>query len=130
LGIRDATLNGSEQDVCVDTNDQLGPCSESSLRFKENVRDMGESSAELFGLRPVLFRYRPEIKSAAPPRSFGLIAEEVAEVYPELVSFDREGKPLAVRYDLLSSLLLNELKRQDDRIEQLARRLADLESPD
>jgi hypothetical protein len=59
-----------------------------------------------------------------------LIAEEVAKIYPELVSFDREGKPLAVRYDLLSSLLLNELQRQDDRIEQLARRLAELERPD
>jgi hypothetical protein len=66
-------------------------------------------------LRPVAFRYRNQVASdPEAPLEFGLIAEEVAEIFPELVVFDREGRPETVRYHLLSSLLLAELKRQRD----------------
>jgi hypothetical protein len=64
-------------------------------------------------LRPVAFRFRQHVASdPETPLEFGLIAEEVAEVFPELVVFDEEGKPQTVKYHLLSSLLLGELQRQ------------------
>ncbi len=115
-GIRNAVLSGNEQDVCVDDNDQLGPCSLSSGRFKENVRSMEDASSGVLDLRPVLFRYRPEVKSGTLEQ-FGLIAEEVARVYPTLVTSDEKGRPLSVRYDLLAPLLLNELQKQHRRLQ-------------
>jgi Chaperone of endosialidase len=60
-------------------------------------------------LRPVVFRYRSDPKGQ---QQYGLIAEEVARVYPQLVDYDRDGKPLAVRYLELNAMLLNELQRQ------------------
>ncbi len=127
-GIRNATLSGSgEHTVCVDDNDQLGVCSPSSARFKRDIREMGEASTGLEALRPVIFRYRPEVKEDAEPEQYGLIAEEVAEIYPHLVSTDAEGKPFAVRYDLLAPLLLNELQQAQDRITALEERLRRLE---
>ena len=83
----------------------------SSIRFKEDVRDMADSSAVLRDLRPVTFRYREEA-GAGSARDFGLIAEEVAEVAPELVAYDEEGQPYSVRYHVLPSLLLNEMQKQ------------------
>ena len=58
------------------------------------------------------FRYKQEPVEGEQPRQFGLIAEEVAEVFPELVVYDEEGRPETVRYHLLSSMLLNELQKQ------------------
>jgi len=92
----------------------------SSLRFKEAVRDMGEASDVLMKLRPVSFRYREGVADGddgAP--EYGLIAEEVAEVAPELVAYDKEGKPYSVRYHVLPSLLLNEMQKQQRTIEIL-----------
>ena len=121
-GIFGASLSGSN--VVVDSNGQLG-VSASSRRFKEDVRDMGEVSDKLSKLRPVRFRFKAEdADSGERPLEYGLIAEEVAEVLPELVPLDAEGKPYAVRYDLLSSLLLSELQRQRRDIEALEQKLA------
>lgn len=112
-GIQGATLNGmNEHPVCVDDEDRLGVCSESSARFKRAIEGMGSLSRGLHRLRPVVFRYRPEAKKGPSPLEYGLIAEEVAEVFPHLVRYDPEGRPLTLRYDLLTPLLLNELQRQ------------------
>ena len=109
-GIFGVSLSGSN--VVVNSSGQLG-VSTSSLRFKEDVRDMGEVSDKLSKLRPVRFRFKPEdSETGERPLEYGLIAEEVAEILPELVPLDAEGRPYAVRYDLLSTLLLNELQRQ------------------
>ena len=98
--------------VVVQSDGRLG-ISASSRRFKEDVRDMGEVGDKLSKLRPVRFRFKQgESDTGERPLEYGLIAEEVAEVLPELVPLDAEGKPYAVRYDLLSSLLLSELQRQ------------------
>ena len=84
----------------------------SSIRFKEDVEDLGELSAALMELRPVSFRYKNEGGGSDTGQSWGLIAEEVAEVFPELVHYDDEGKPSGVRYSRLTPLLLNELQKQ------------------
>ena len=97
--------------VLIDSAGQLGTVS-SSRRFKKEIEDMGEASESLLALRPVTFRYRQEPVAGQQPLQFGLIAEEVAEVLPDLVVYDGEGRPETVRYHLLSSLLLNELQKQ------------------
>jgi trimeric autotransporter adhesin len=76
----------------------------SSTRYKRDIRDMGGASAGLMKLRPVVFRYRSDPNGQ---RQYGLIAAEVARVYPELVDYDNDGKPLMVRYLELNTMLLN-----------------------
>jgi len=97
--------------VLVDSKGQLGTAS-SSRRYKESIEDMGSVSDRLLALRPVTFRYKQASSSGEKPIQFGLIAEEVAEVLPELVVYDEQGRPEAVKYYLLSTLLLNELQKQ------------------
>ncbi len=77
---------------------------------------MGEASEKLLALRPVTFKYKQEPVEGTQPLQFGLIAEEVAEVLPDLVIYDEEGRPETVRYHLLSSMLLNELQKQQRQI--------------
>ncbi len=95
--------------MLIDSAGQLGTIS-SSRRFKEEIADMGELTDRLLELRPVVFRYKPGVQEGERPLEYGLIAEEVAEVFPELVVYD-EGKPFTVKYHLLSAMLLNELKK-------------------
>jgi trimeric autotransporter adhesin len=100
--------------VYINSNGQLGT-SGSSLRFKEQVRDMGDSSSSLLRLRPVTFLYKPEYDKGERTLQYGLIAEEVAKVYPELVAYDNDGRPYTVKYQLLAPMLLNELQKQHQR---------------
>ncbi len=100
--------------VLIDSNGQLGTVS-SSRRFKEEIADMGDATERLLELRPVVFRYKPEVQSGDRPLEYGLIAEEVAEVFPDLVVYDEEGQPFTVKYHLLSSMLLNELQKLHER---------------
>ena len=87
---------------------------------------MGELTERLLELRPVVFRYKPEVQSGERPLEYGLIAEEVAEVFPELVVYDEEGQPFTVKYHLLSSMLLNEVKKQARELEEQRIELARL----
>lgn len=103
--------------VQVNSNGQLG-AQTSSLRFKEQVRDMGETTSDLMKLRPVTFLYKPEYAGGERNLQYGLIAEEVAKVYPELVAYDNDGQPYSVRYQYLSTMLLNELQKQYRRAEE------------
>lgn len=105
--------------VYVNSNGQLGT-QPSSLRFKEQVRDMGDSTTALMKLRPVTFFYKPESGMGERTLQYGLIAEEVAKVYPELVAYDNDGQPYSVRYQYLSTMLLNEAQKQYRRAEQQA----------
>jgi hypothetical protein len=91
----------------------------SSRRYKEEIADMADASDRLLALRPVTFRYKEKSKADGKPVQFGLVAEEVAEVFPELVAFDKEGRPETVKYHLLGSLLVNELQRQQRQIRAL-----------
>ena len=96
--------------VFINGNGQLGTAT-SSRRVKEDIRDIAEESDGLMRLRPVAFRYKPQIDPTGLAQ-YGLIAEEVADVYPELVVYDREGRPETVRYHLVNALLLNEVQKQ------------------
>ena len=73
---------------------------------------MGAASDRLLSLRPVTFRYKEAFADGEQPMQYGLIAEEVAEVFPELVVYADDGSPETVKYRLLSALLLNELQKQ------------------
>jgi trimeric autotransporter adhesin len=102
--------------VCIDANHKLvsqTACNPgSSIRYKERVETLGEWSARLFQLRPVTFFYRAEYDDGSHSRQFGLIAEEVAKVYPELAVFDKDGQPSGVKYQMLAPMLLNELQKE------------------
>jgi hypothetical protein len=102
--------------VFINGNGQLGTAT-SSRRVKEDIREIGEGSDGLMRLRPVAFRYKPQIDPAGLAQ-YGLIAEEVADVYPDLVVYDRDGQPETVRYHLINALLLNEVQKQHNTIEQ------------
>jgi hypothetical protein len=103
--------------VYVNSTGQLGTQT-SSLRFKEQVRDMGDTTDALMRLRPVTFFYKPEYSNGERTLQYGLIAEEVAQVYPELVAYDNDGQPYTVRYQYLSTMLLNEVQKQYRRTKQ------------
>ena len=119
--------------VLIDSKGQLGTIN-SSRRFKEDIQPMGSVSERLFALRPVTFRYKQAYEDGSKPVQYGLVAEEVAEVFPELVVHGKDGKPETVAYHVLATLLLNELQkehrvvealRQDDEVQ--AARMAALE---
>jgi hypothetical protein len=88
----------------------------SSRRYKEDIRDMGSTSEGLMRLRPVTFRYKHPFDDVSKPIQYGLIAEEVAEVYPDLVAHSADGQIETVKYQLLDPMLLNELQRQQGEI--------------
>jgi hypothetical protein len=95
-------------DVTVNGNGQLGVLP-SSARYKRDIHDMGGASTRLMKLRPVVFHYRSD---PSGQQQYGLIAEEVARIYPNLVAYDNGGKPLTVRYLELNAMLLNEVQKQ------------------
>jgi hypothetical protein len=96
----------------------------SSKRFKEDIKDLEISSEKIHALNPVSFKW---IEERGGKEDFGLIAEEVAETIPALAAYDAEGKPFSVRYELLSVLLLKELKTQQTTNTKLMNHLSKLE---
>jgi hypothetical protein len=122
-GANDTTWIGNVYDsvttarqVYVNADNKIGTLS-SSRRFKHDIQPMDRSSETLFALKPVTFRYK---KDADPSQalSFGLIAEEVAQVSPELITRDEEGKPQTVRYEAVNAMLLNEFLKEHRKNEQ------------
>lgn len=134
-GIQGVTTgNNNAATVVIDSNGQLGTIS-SSRRFKEDIRDMGDASNGLLRLRPVTFRYKKPFDDGSKPVQYGLIAEEVAEVYPDLVARSADGQVETVKYQLLDPMLLNELQKQNatiaaqqEQIRSLEERLARVEA--
>jgi hypothetical protein len=124
-GISGVNVTGGAT-VVVNTLGQLGVRS-SSRRYKEDIRSMGDSSERLLKLRPVTFEYKQADEKGQKPKQYGLIAEEVAQVMPELVVYNQKGQPEAIAYEALAPLLLNELKREharaDARVTGLRRQL-------
>lgn len=125
-GIRGVTTGAANAvAVVIDANGQLGTVS-SSRRFKEDIRDMGEASRDLLLLRPVAFRYRQPAADGSQALEYGLIAEEVEEVFPELVAYGSDGQVETVRYHVLPVLLVNELQRQERELAALRQMVEEL----
>jgi len=115
-GIRGVTTGIADAvPVLVDSDGQLGKAS-SSRRFKHEIKPMNHASESILALKPVTFRYKSH-SSSAP--QFGLIAEEVAEVNPDLVVRDENGEIYTVRYDAVNAMLLNEFLKEHKKAEQL-----------
>jgi hypothetical protein len=127
--------------VVVNGNAQLG-VEASSRRYKDDIQDMGDASKGLLRLRPVTFHYKRADFDGSKPLEYGLIAEEVADVYPELVVRGKDGEVESIQYQKLPAMLLNELQKehrnaeeqahhiqhQDETIKKLEARLAALEA--
>jgi hypothetical protein len=96
----------------IGTDGKLGTGAPSSSRFKTNVRPMGSASGGLMRLRPVTYQYKPPYAAGDTTTHFGLIAEEVAHVYPTLVQRGPDGRPNAVLYTEVPALLLAQIQRQ------------------
>jgi uncharacterized coiled-coil protein SlyX len=115
-GITQATVAGAT--VMVDLNTgQLGVVT-SSQRFKDDIKPMDTASEAILALRPVTFRYKHEIDPNGLPQ-FGLVAEDVEKVNPDLVSRDAQGKVFTVRYEAVNAMLLNEFLKEHRRVEEL-----------
>jgi Chaperone of endosialidase len=102
--------------VVIDANGQLGTVN-SSQRFKEDIQDMGDTSSGLMQLRPVTFRYKQPYQDGSKPIDYGLIAEEVAGVYPDLVAYSPSGEVQTVQYQKINAMLLNEVQKQHQQIQ-------------
>jgi len=97
----------------------------SSRRYKDDIKPMDKVSEELFALKPVSFRYKQEIDPARSP-DFGLIAEDVASVNPDLVARDEEGKIVTVRYQAVNAMLLNEFLKEHRKVQEQEATIAQL----
>src|SRR5262249_17778267 len=93
----------------------------SSARYKRDIAAMGERSQGLYHLRPVTFRYKHDPQGQ---RQYGLIAEDVAKIYPELVTKGADGKVESVQYHELIPMLLNEVQRQQQKLEAQSQQLS------
>src|SRR5207237_10403087 len=83
----------------------------SSARFKDAIKPMDKASEAILALKPVTFRYKHDLDPAGIPQ-FGLVAEEVEKVNPDLVACDEQGKPYSVRYETVNAMLLNEFLKE------------------
>jgi hypothetical protein len=117
--IRSWGLNES-YDVHVNSDGDLCRIS-SSKRYKKNIRSLESDPDKILSLEPVSFEWKTTSK-----KSIGLIAEDVQELIPELVGYDKEGRPDAVNYDKVALYLLELVKSQQERISALEREVAEL----
>ena len=125
--IRGVTVgNGDGINVIVDSDGQLGT-SNSSRRCKKDIKPMDQTSEAILALKPVTFHYKnQDTKKAENTPQFGLIAEDVAEVNPNLVVRDADGKPFTVRYDAVNAMLLNEFLKEHATVRELKKEIAAL----
>jgi hypothetical protein len=112
--------------VFINNSGKLGTTT-SSRRFKEEIKRMDTASEALFALQPVTFRYKKEIDPQSIPQ-FGLVAEEVEKVNPDLVVRDTDGKPYTVRYDQVNTMLLNEFLKVHRKVDEQEKTIAELKS--
>jgi trimeric autotransporter adhesin len=127
-GIQGITVTGTP--VLISSSDQLG-IAVSSKRFKNDIENMEDASRVIYKLRPVTFTWNQNsasgLSNASQETQYGLIAEEVARVLPQIVSFEKNGAPLSVNYGELISLLLNEIQRLKADYDHIEERIQELE---
>jgi Chaperone of endosialidase len=115
-GISGATVPGGVG-VIVDSSGHLGTTT-SSARYKEAIKPMDKASEAILALKPVTFRYKHEVNPDRIPQ-FGLVAEQVEKVNPDLVARDEQGKPYTVRYEAVNAMLLNEFLKEHATVQEL-----------
>jgi trimeric autotransporter adhesin len=113
-------INGTQ--VFINPNGRLGTML-SSARFKDNVRPMDKANQAILPLKPVTFCYKKEIDAECSPQ-FGLVAEDVEKVNPDLVVKDAEGKVYTVRYEAVNAMLLNEFLKEHRTVQELKKQVA------
>jgi hypothetical protein len=121
---------GTDPDyMTIASNGRLGRSNfnGSSRRFKHDIKPMDKASAVIFALKPVSFRYNKEYDSAERP-SFGLIAEEVAQVDSDLVGRNKKSEPESVRYEQINAMLLNEFLKEHKAMQEQSATIAELKS--
>ena len=121
-GISETGVSGAP--VLVSADGQLGVAL-SAVRFKEAIKPIDTASEAIFALNPVTFRYKEQFDPKRVPQ-FGLVAEEVEKVNPDLVRRDRDGKLQTVRYDAVNAMLLNEFLKEHRKVQALEAVVADL----
>jgi Chaperone of endosialidase len=126
-GISGVAVTGNQ--VIVNSNGKLGVTA-SSKRVKDEIQPMGKASEAILALKPVTFRYKPDLDPDGIPQ-FGLVAGEVEKVNPDLVARDEQGKAYSVRYEAVNALLLNEFlkehhknEKQESKIERQEAKIA------
>jgi len=116
-GISGVNEGGTISAVYINTNGQLGTQPPpSSRRFKKEIKPMNQTSEAILGLKPVTFRYKSDNKGTP---EFGLIAEEVAQVNPDLVVRGENGEIYTVRYEAVNAMLLNEFLKEHQKVQKL-----------
>jgi hypothetical protein len=114
---------GTDPDqVTINSNGRLGRANVSSRRYKHNIQPMHKASETIYALNPVSFRYHKQYDQTQTI-AFGLIAEEVAEVNPDLVGRNPNGQPESVRYEQINAMLLNEFLKEHKKVEEQNRKL-------
>jgi Chaperone of endosialidase len=108
---------GAADSVTVDLNTGLLGHLTSSGRYKEDIQPMDKASEALYRLKPVTCRYKKEIDRTQSP-AFGLIAEQVAEVNPDLVARNSQGQPESVHYEMVNRMLLNEFLKAHRKVQE------------
>jgi trimeric autotransporter adhesin len=108
----------------VNAAGQLGTAP-SSARFKDDIKPMDKASEAILALKPVTFHYKQEIGSDCTPQ-FGLVAEDVAKVNPDLIVRDKNGEVYTVRYDAVNAMLLNEFLKEHREVQELKKQVATL----
>src|SRR5437870_10453383 len=121
-GISGVAVTGST--VVVNSNGKLGVTA-SSARFKDNIKSMDKASEAILALHPVTFRYKHELDPDGIPQ-FGLVAEQVEKVNPDLVARDDQGKPYTVRYEAVNAMLLNEFLKEHRKVQEQGATIAQL----
>jgi len=119
--IRDALVAPNAAPVLIDSAGKLGTTNGSSRRFKKEIKPMDCASEAILALKPVTFHYKSDTTNTA---QFGLIAEEVAEVNPDLVVRDENGEIYTVRYDQVNAMLLNEFLKEHRKVQALEKGMA------
>ena len=110
--------------VIIDARGRLGTVV-SSARFKDDIKPMDKASEAIIALKPVTFRYKHDLDPKGIPQ-FGLVAEEVEKVNPDLVARGADGKAYTVRYEAVNAMLLNEFLKEHCKVEQLEKQVAAL----
>jgi hypothetical protein len=125
-GIAGQTVGAGGSTCYVDNDGKLGVFL-SARRFKTDIADMRNASEALLALRPVTFHYKPELDKTCIPQ-FGLVAEEVAEVNPDLVTHDAKGELSTVRYEAINAMLLNEFLKEHRTVQEQKAMISQLKS--